>query len=265
MYWKKFYKTWISCCLAFLIGLFLSTLSTRVIAQPRNLQIQEQALHNQPSEWLALHQQNERRRTLPGRREPAAGRGCGMNMPKPPLMALTPETNLGFTVAAYPQFFFYIPQTSAKGMKFTLLKEDIYKVYEKTFSIPSTSGIFSLSLPNDKTLPPLEVGKNYHWYLQLLCSEIGSGQIYVDGWVQRVQINSTATSRSQKVEVGELMERDREHGFWYDDLAKLAEKWRSNPNDSALQIEWENLLRSEGLDAIARKPLVGNLSSAGRK
>lgn len=261
MSWKKFHKTLISFCLAFFIGLFLSGLSTQVMAQPWNLQVQGQSLHNQPPELLALHIQNKRR-TLPGRREPAAGRGCGMNMPKPPLMALSPETNLGFTVAAYPQFFFYIPQSSAKALKFTLLKEDVQNVYEKTFSIPSAPGIFSLSLPHDKSLPPLEIGKDYHWYLQLLCSEFGSGQIYVDGWVQRVKPNSTPTSRSQKVEVGELMESDRNHRFWYDAVATLAEKWRSNPNDSALQVEWENLLRSESLDAIARKPLSGNLSSA---
>ncbi len=263
MSWKKFHKTLISFCLAFFIGLFLSTLSTRVMAQPWNLHVQGRAFHNQPPTWLALQQQNQRRRTLPGRREPAAGRGCGMNMPKPPLMALSPQTNLGFTVEAYPQLFFYIPQTSAKGIKFTLLQEDLHKTYEKTFSIPSTPGIFGLSLPTNNTLPPLEIGKNYRWYLQLLCSELGSGQIYVDGWVQRVKPNSTPTSHSDKVQVGELMERDREHGFWYDDLAKLAEKLRSNPNDSALRVEWENLLRSEGLNAIVQQPLVGSLPTEG--
>lgn len=181
-------------------------------------------------------------------------------MPKPPLTALSPQTNLGFTVAAYPQFFFYIPQTSAKTVKFTLLKEDKNKVYETTLSTPSTPGIFRLSLPIDKTLPPLEIGKNYRWYLQLFCSELGNGEIYVDGWVQRVEPNSTPTSQSEKVEVGGWMESDRKHGFWYDDLAKLAEKLRSNPTDSALKVAWENLLRSEGLNAIAREPLAGNLS-----
>jgi hypothetical protein len=158
-----------------------------------------------------------------------------------PLTALSPETNLGFTVAAYPKFFFYIPQLSATGVKFSLLEEDDNKVYEKTFAISRTSGIFNLRLPDDKTLPPLVLGKNYHWYFQITCPQLGSGDIYVDGWVQRVS-------------------RGGQNHLWYDTLATLAEKRRLNPNDSAIAAEWANLLKSEKLDAIEREPLVGSLA-----
>jgi hypothetical protein len=241
MFWTKSCTTIISFCIAFFVGLFLSVVPIQVIAQPSNLQVQGRSQSSQSPALLTLRLKEERR-PLPGRREPAAGRGCGANIPNVPLTALSPETNLGFTVAAYPKFFFYIPQTSATAVKFTLLKEDDNQVYEKTFPISRTSGIFNLRLPDDKTLPPLEVGKNYHWYFQITCPQLGSGDIYVDGWVQRLS-------------------RGRQNNLWYDTVATLAEKRRLHPDDSAIAAEWENLLRSEGLDKIAPQPLVGSLTS----
>jgi hypothetical protein len=215
-----------------------------------------------PKSKIALTQ-NEERRRLPGRREPAAGRGCGINISKPPLTALSPETNLGFTAVNYPTFFFYIPQLPAKAIKFTLLKEDQNKVYEKTFPSPTNSGIFSLKLSSDKTMPPLEVGKGYHWYFQIICLEHDDGDTYVDGWVQRVAPNSTPTSQLDRTAPRQQLSGDRKNNFWYDTLATLAEKRRLNPGDGALTAEWENLLRSEGLNAIAQKPLVGSLPGEG--
>lgn len=243
MFWTKSRTTLISFCIAFFVGLFVSVVPLQVIAQPSNLQVQGQSGISQSPALLTLRLQDGRgRRPLPGRREPAAGRGCGANIPNLPLTALTPTTNLGFTVAAYPKFFFYIPQTSATAVKFTLLKEDDTQVYEKTFPISRTSGIFNLRLPDNKTLPPLVVGKKYHWYFQITCPQLGSGDIYVDGWVQRVS-------------------RDGQNNLWYDRLATLAEKRRLHPNDSAIAAEWENLLSSEGLDKLAPQPLVGSLTS----
>ena len=241
MFWTKSWRTLITFCIAFLVSLLVSVVPIQVIAQPSNLQVQGQSGSSQSPALLTLRLKEERR-PLPGRREPAAGRGCGANIPNLPLTALSPETNLGFTVAAYPKFFFYIPQTSATAVKFTLLKEDDNQVYEKTFPISRTSGIFNLRLPDDKTLPPLVVGKNYHWYFQITCPQLGSGDIYVDGWVQRLS-------------------RGRQNNLWYDTVATLAEKRRLHPDDSAIAAEWENLLRSEGLDKIAPQPLVGSLTS----
>lgn len=233
----------------------------QVMAQQSNLQVPDKLIRSQPYAWLALGVKNERR--LPGRREPAAGRGCGVGISNPPLTALSPETNLGFTVAAYPKFFFYIPQTSAKQVKFTLLKADKHKIYQSTFGIPSTPGIVSLSLPADKTLPPLEVGTDYHWYLQLICPEQGLGDVYVDGWIQRVESRSVLTSQLEKTPPSERVFRDRKPVLWYDTLATLAEKRQSHPGDLAIAAEWANLLRSEGLDGIAQKPLVGTLAGGG--
>lgn len=255
---KKSVTTLIRLCIALILGLFLSGLPTRIMAGPSTLQVQGQAVKIPSPTWIALRQNNERRR-LPGRREPAAGRGCGLSMPQPPLTALTPETNLGFTVAAYPKFFFYIPQLSAKAVKFSLLKEDKNKIYEKTFPIPSTAGIFHLSLPANQTLPPLEVGKDYHWYFQIICPGQDGGNSYVDGWVQRIEPHSSSVSQLNRTISSENVTRYHKTIFWYDVLATLAEKRSSNPKDVSSSSEWTNLLRSEGLHEIAREPVVGSI------
>lgn len=231
----------------------------QVMAQQSHLNVPDQSVKSQPYAWLVLRVKNERR--LPGRREPAAGRGCGVGVSNPPLTALSPETNLGSTVAAYPTFFFYIPQMSAKQVKFTLLKADKHKIYQSTFGLPNTPGIVSLSLPADKTLPPLEVGTNYHWYLQLICSEQSLGDVYVDGWIQRVASRSNPTNPLENIPPSGGAYRDRKPVLWYDALATLAEKRQSHPGDLAIAAEWANLLRSEGLDKIAQKPLVGSLAN----
>jgi hypothetical protein len=174
---------------------------------------------------------------------------------------LIPETNLGLTLAAYPTFFFYIPQTSAKEMRFVLLDEEKgNQVYKTTFTPPSTPGIISLSLPVDKNLPPLEVGKKYHWYFQINCSaqqrEQDIGEVYIDGWVQRVEPSLTLTSQLEKASPRGRVDLYRKNHLWYDALTALAEQHRLNPNNLAVVVAWKALLQSEGLDEVAQEPLV---------
>jgi hypothetical protein len=177
---------------------------------------------------------------------------------------LIPETNLGLTIAAYPTFFFYIPQTSAQELRFVLLDEEKgNQVYKTTFTPPTTPGIVSLSLPSNKNLPPLEVGKTYHWYFQINCSaqqlEQDIGNVYVDGWVQRLEPSLILTSQLEKASPRKRVELYRNNDLWYDALTTLAEQRRLKPNDFAIATEWENLLGSGGLNKeIARKPIVGS-------
>ncbi len=246
MFWRKFRITLITFCLGLFVSLSVSSVPMWVVAQDTNAQVQEKLASTAPRFLQAQtpKPQNRQQGRLPGRREPGAGRGCGGKVPEPPLTALIPETNLGLTSEGYPTLFFYMPKSSAIAAEFTLLKEDQERVYEKTFAFPRTPGIFSLSLPNDYSVPPLELGKNYHWYFKIICPENPNNDgmpIYVDGWVQRVAPN-------------------RQNNRWYDTLTSLAQKRRSNPNDVAIAAEWENLLRSEGLNKVARKPIVGSLN-----
>ncbi len=198
---------------------------------------------------------------LPGRREPAAGRGCGVSMPKPPLTALIPNTTFGLTAATLPTFFFYIPETSAKEIRFVLLdEENENKLYDKTFAIPRASGIVSLSLSADKTLQPLKVGKNYRWYFLMICDpQEHSADIYVEGLVQPVELTPNLSSQLKKASPLDRVTLYQKNQLWYDALTTLAEQRGLKPEDAALQAEWENLLRSQGLSEISQTPLVGSL------
>ncbi|HEY9670017.1 MAG TPA: DUF928 domain-containing protein [Waterburya sp.] len=197
------------------------------------------------------------RKGLPGRRQPAGGRGCDLLSTKP-LAILTPKTNLGLTVTANPTFFFYAPRTSATVARFVLVdEENANRVYEKTFAISTTPGIVSLRLSADKSLPSLKLGKNYHWYISILCeSQDRSGDIYVDGWVQRVELLPSLASQLEKASLNKRVALYQKNELWYDALTTLAQERRLHPRDSAIAAEWATLLRSEGLDEIAQEPIV---------
>jgi len=263
---RKSWTTLITFCLSLLPGLFLSGLPMRVLAQQFLLEVPVRSLRTQFPASLApptLQAQalTPPPRPLPGRREPAAGRGCEFSLPQTPLTALIPGTNLGLTLAAYPTFFFYIPQTSAKEVRFVLLDEEKgNQVYKTTFTPPSTPGIVSLSLPIDKNLPPLEVGKKYRWYFQINCSaqqrEQDIGEVYVEGWIQRVEPSSMLTSQLEKASSRGRVDLYRKNHLWYDALTSLAEQRRLNPHNLALVDAWKTLLQSEKLDEIAQEPLI---------
>ncbi|MEW6496579.1 MAG: DUF928 domain-containing protein [Cyanobacteriota bacterium] len=288
MFWRKFRTTLITLCLASLLGTLLSGLSMRVLAQQSLSQIQERSVRMQPSTRLALSTLQANSPPLPpvglpGRRTAGAGRGCPSsevaNAPSQPsnensLTALMPTKNLGKTVATYPTFFFYIPQTSATSARFVLLNEENEnRVYETTFAISGNPGIISISIPAFVTLPPLEISKNYHWYFHIICpfeqldgnikADGDMGEVYVDGWVQRVEPTPPLISQLEQASPRERVALYQKNHLWYDALATLAEQRRLQPEDATLETEWENLLRSVKLDAIVQQPLVGSLPSEG--
>jgi len=44
-------------------------------------------------------------------------------------------------------------------------------------------------------------------------------------------------------------------GIWYDALSNLAELRRRNPNDPTVIRDWQELLKSVGMEKIAQEPL----------
>ena len=197
------------------------------------------------------------KRPRSGRRKPASARGpCSPS--EKSITALIPTTNLGLTTAAYPTFFFYIPQTTATAMEFVLIDEDNQRqIFTTTLTITGNPGIVSLSLPTTENLPPLELEKEYHWYASLICNyQQRSGDIYVDGWIQRVEPDSILISKLQNSSITERVIVYQESGLWYDTLQSLAEARRLHPDNSSLVAKWTTLLRSVGLDQIAQEPLV---------
>jgi len=160
----------------------------------------------------------------------------------------------GLTVAEHPTLWFYVPYslTPRLPIKFVLQDERGNYVYKTSFTATETQpGIVKFHLPS--TIAPLEVGKMYHWYFLIDCDP--DTPVSVDGWIQRVPMNSTFTSKSQKATPLQRVALYADNGIWYDALTTLAELRIANPSDAKLINDWVSLLNSVGLDAITHEPI----------
>jgi len=171
-------------------------------------------------------------------------------------------TNQTLTVAANPTFFVYVPETTAEFAEFLLLDDQDNKVYETSLQLPtvlssdvssssvSTPGIVKLSLPANVSL---ETGKNYRWQFQLNCIDNtgdASNNPLVDGWIQRTELSSdlkTKIEQATPLEQAKLYAKAR---IWSEALMLAAQLRSSHP------AEWEELLKSVGLNEIAQAPLL---------
>lgn len=172
------------------------------------------------------------------------------------------ESAIGLTTAAYPAFFVYVPAyaTSAQALSLRLMRvtngDQEVELYSQTFDLPPNSGVVRLR-PTNPTVPPLEVGQQYHWYVSMVCNSVDqSGNALVDGWIERTEL---APALSQEIERTQPFDRAilyGQAGIWHDALLTLAEMRRNAPEDQALTATWGELLQSVGLEAIANAPLI---------
>ncbi|WP_254721629.1 DUF928 domain-containing protein [Kovacikia minuta] len=138
------------------------------VAQARSLQFQ---MPSPPSRGIP-----------PGRTRGGASRGVCPEV-QTPLTALTPSTPQittpeqkgiptqvwGYTTAAHPTFWFYLPynKSFAGIAEFVLQDENENNIYRSTIALPAKAGVISVPLP--KSAPALEVGKPYRWFLSIYC------------------------------------------------------------------------------------------------
>jgi putative transposon-encoded protein len=182
---------------------------------------------------------------------------CG-NSTSEQVVALLPPTEPVLTVAEYPTIFVSLPRTSAKEAEFILKEADKDEVlYKTTVTLPSNSGIVSVSLPANGTLPPLEVGKDYHWYFFVICnSQDQADEPFVDGQIQRVKPSPNLVAELKNAPPRDRAALYAEAGVWYDAINSIAQLRRSSPNNGAIAADWAELLKSVGLDTISQKPLI---------
>ncbi len=208
------------------------------------------------------------RRGIPGRREGGGTRdpqACVQGNPAR-LIALMPQTNLGLTTHEYPRFFWYMPKTRAKFVEFALYEtnenqEDKVPIYTATFGISGQTGIASLTLPANSTIPPLVVGKDYRWSFALICNPNDRKRdIEVEGWVQRITPDATLAGRLARANAADRVTLYADNGLWFDTLTTLAELRCARPGDATVQANWVGLLKSVKLDAIAEQPLIQQCS-----
>lgn len=192
----------------------------------------------------------------PENRRGGATRSDDCKLSKKTIKALLPANNLGLTVEKYPTFFIYIPPASSRLVEFELREGSKNQVVYKTrFVAPNNPGVISFSLPKNKSVEPLEVGKNYRWFFSVICNpEDRAEDIFVQGWVQRIEPSATLVSQLEKAPPRDRPNIYAEAGIWHETLATLAELRYSNPQDVTLVNDWKELLKSVGLSDVAEEP-----------
>jgi hypothetical protein len=211
-----------------------------------------------------------------GDRGGAASRGCGSSNES--LMALVPvyQQTLnqnqqeaipltkvwGLTTAAHSTFWFFVPhdKSSITAIEFVVKDESTkpsQTIYRSAINPPSNPGIISVRLP--ETTAPLQVGKMYHWFLKVRvnCNPQQPAELqYVEGWVERVKLNSSLAQRLQQATPQQQAALYAENGIWYDALTTLAELHVDQPTNASFVADWKSLLNSVGLENLANYPVV---------
>ncbi len=169
-----------------------------------------------------------------------------------PLTALVPATPEGFpfieqTIAERPTFWFYIPYlpVSQLNAEFVLINEKEDDVYSATFPLRQQPGIVSLQLP--KTMPPIKEGNKYRWIFSVICNPQNlSGNATVNGWVERVPVSPTLSSKLKAASAKERVSVYADARLWYETLTTLAELRRTNPQDKEVKADWAEILQAVG-------------------
>ena len=188
---------------------------------------------------------------------PKTSVGNGVRGQEIPLTALVPKTKHGRTVSTHPTIFAYLPSIGAQEVFFSIQDEAGNSHYYTRFQVPSTGGIISIKLP--KSLPDLELRKNYLWYFAPL--EPGGilrpDNYAVTGWVKRVEtdINEQELASSPV----KLATEYASAGIWYNTLEILVKAQNSDPNNTDFISEWDDLLEQVELEEIQGKSVFDQL------
>ncbi len=204
-------------------------------------------------------------RGLPGRREGAGTRDVcvrqdaqGRKNPNgSPLsvLALTPGSNEGFTLSEHPSFFFYLPQSNARSIQFTLTDEDDKEVFRTTYEITGESGIVSIRLPSDSAMAPLKTNKLYKWKLDLICDPSDpTATIRRFGWIERKE-DAALRAKLAQATPDQYPQIYAEAGIWFDMLESLYRMRREKPDNQVAQANWISALESVNLGVVAKDPL----------
>jgi hypothetical protein len=184
-------------------------------------------------------------------------RGKCEKFPQASVTALVPENKIGRTVSDYPTFFFYLPQPNAEFAEFILQDENGNLIYQQALTIKNLSGVIGVSIPANTNVPPLQVGKKYTWVFSLVCDPEDRSVDKVEmGVVRRVELSADILRELENADPRQKSVIYAQNGIWQDALGTLAAARRANPNDPDLAADWESLLDSVRLGAIAKEPMV---------
>jgi Domain of Unknown Function (DUF928) len=166
---------------------------------------------------------------------------------------------LSLTTAEHPTFWFYVPYLpkNINSVKFVLLDEKNNSLTKEPIPITLSNipGVIKVNVPT--TEKPLEIGQYYHWYFLIDCNpQSRSEDIGVEGLVQRIVPKDELARRLQKATPRQRVALYAEAGIWQDALTTLGELRIRQPQDASLATDWQNLLKSVGLENISTEAIA---------
>ncbi|CAD5913497.1 hypothetical protein PCC9214_00195 [Planktothrix tepida] len=162
------------------------------------------------------------------------------------------EQPLELTTLPHPTVLIYIPKTEAKIVKFIIVEDQSNKpIYKTEINLQKQPGILAIEMP--KNQPELKDEVVYRWTVSLDCTD--SIDPSVQGWIKRIQPNPELTQALQKTPAEQWLVYAKA-GIWYDAIATLATLRQAEPNNPQLESNWQELLQSVKLDAVAKAPLI---------
>jgi hypothetical protein len=209
---------------------------------------------------LARTQTGEVREGIPGRRI-----GGGTRIPSEAcltepssLIALMPTSNLGLTAEALPTLWFSLPAVNpSRQLEFGLFNQDDELVYQTTLNATGKAGVIGIDLSKMVAAPALKVNENYRWYLSIVCnSDNRSEDIWVDGWVQRVDLPTALTAQLAEASPLAQVQAYLDNQLWYEAVTQLAQLMQTQPTDATVVAEWQQLLASINLEQAAAAPIL---------
>ncbi|WP_341531859.1 DUF928 domain-containing protein (plasmid) [Nostoc sp. UHCC 0302] len=200
-----------------------------------------------------------------GRRRAGAGRNpeCPVSLKR--LTALVPgdggKSVLALTVAENPTFWFYVPQVpeTVRFAEFVLQAQDgkgVENVYRTPLTLSGKSGIISITPPAQPQYF-LKTDKKYHWYFHIYCNDPQktSDNFYVDGFVQRQVLTQALDNQLKAAKPREYIAYST-NNIWYDAVTNLGQLRRTNPQNTAINQDWVDLLNAIGLQDIAKEAII---------
>jgi Domain of Unknown Function (DUF928) len=183
------------------------------------------------------------------------------------LTALVAPKNVSLAIEEHLTFWFFIPYRADQVAfgEFSLQDEANTDIYRTSFKVSEKPGIVSVSIPSN--MPPLEVNKNYRWYLKLYCNNV-KNQVarepsdFVFGWMQRVALKPKLASQLKALNTPqERINFYQKNGIWQSALTELGKLRVTQPKNTAFINEWANLLKAMGLEDLVKQPVLGEVTS----
>ena len=168
------------------------------------------------------------------------------------LIPIVPDNNFALTISDRPNFWVYLPETSAQQAILSIKEEGVNPHWQQSINLTGEAGITGITLSDDA--PALEIGKNYQWAVILVCgNRPNPNDPVVTSWIKRVDESLVNKGANYSNELDKAADYARQ-GVWYDALNILvAQKNASVDNWHDL---WIQYLQSGGLENIANEPII---------